>query len=389
MHADIIIVGAGPAGLSFARTLAPTGLSIILVERQEVQELAEPSYDGREIALTHRSVRIMRELGQWRHLPDGLATPLRQAHVLNGASPLALQFDSGGQRGKALGQLLSNHHIRRIAFEAVRGQPGLTLLPSTEVSEAEAGAKGATVVLAGGRTMSARLLVAADSRFSSVRTKLGIGTEMNVLGKAMLVCRVAHEGEHGGIATEWFGHRQTIAMLPLAGRTSSAVLTLPLPEAERLASLDDEELGLELTRRYSGRLGSMRVTSSRHVYPLVTTFASCFAGPGAALIGDAAVGMHPVTAHGFNLGLLGATTLAGLIRKAKDKGRDWASAAVLDAYAAEHRRASLPLYRATNAIVRLYNDERRSAGIARDALIRLGCRLPFVNAAVRSMLLQA
>ena len=65
MTYDIIIVGAGPAGLSFARSLANSGLRIALVEKQTKQQLAEPEFDGRDIALTHLSVRILKELGIW------------------------------------------------------------------------------------------------------------------------------------------------------------------------------------------------------------------------------------------------------------------------------------------------------------------------------------
>ena len=70
-------------------------------------------------------------------------------------------------------------------------------------------------------------------------------------------------------------------------------------------------------------------------------------------------------------------------------GEDWASEAVLGDYAREHRLASRPIYLATNAIVRLYGDARPTAQLARHAVIRLGRRLPFVQSAVRSMLLQA
>lgn len=389
MDSDILIVGGGPAGLSFARSLAGTGLSAVLIERQEEAALADPAYDGREIALTHHSAALMKELGIWQLLPQEEIAPLREARVLNGGSPLALRFDPGEKTAGPLGWMVSNHLIRRASFEAISGQDGLEVLAATQVNDARAGQAGAEVTLGDGRRLTARLLVAADSRFSAIRQKLGIGAEMNALGKAMLVCRVEHQREHEGVATEWFAKKQTIAMLPLTGHSSSAVLTLPIPEAERLATLDEEQLGRELSARYEWRLGAMRVTSSRHVYPLVTTFANRFAVPGAALIGDTAVGMHPVTAHGFNLGVKSAAELGRAIRGAVRRGEDWASEALLEDYATAHRRASLPLYRATNMIVRLYNDERPGALLARNALIRVGRRLPFVGSSVRSMLLQA
>jgi 2-polyprenyl-6-methoxyphenol hydroxylase-like FAD-dependent oxidoreductase len=133
----------------------------------------------------------------------------------------------------------------------------------------------------------------------------------------------------------------------------------------------------------------MRVAGSPHVYPLVTTFARYFAAPGAALIGDTAVGMHPVTAHGFNLGLQGATTLAKGIHSALRRGEDWAGDPVLRGYERTHRLASRPIYAATNMIVRLYGDSRPAAQIARHAVLQLGRRVPLVKGAVRSMLLQA
>lgn len=68
MHVDIAIVGAGPAGLCFARRLARTGLSILLIEQQSLDSLREPPFDGREIALTQRSMRLLHELGVWQRL---------------------------------------------------------------------------------------------------------------------------------------------------------------------------------------------------------------------------------------------------------------------------------------------------------------------------------
>ena len=389
MDTDIIIVGGGPAGLSMARSLADSGLSITLLERQPKAALAEPAYDGREIALTQRSIRALRELGTWDRITDAEKSPLRAAKVLNGGSPLALTFDTGDRPEAELGMLVPNSAIRRALFASLRGQNNLTLLTGAAVASVKTTNSGAEVALADGRTLKTRLLVAADSRLSAMRTQLGIGSEINRLGRAMLVCQVEHERDHEHIATEWFDVPHTIAMLPLNGRRSSAVITLPHEEAERLAAATDEALGEAITAMYRARLGTMKVASSRHVYPLVTTFAHRFAAPSAALVGDTAVGMHPVTAHGFNLGLQGAVLLAKKIKAARRRGEDWASEAVLGDYAREHRLASRPIYLATNTIVRLYGDSRPTAQLARHAVIRLGRRMPFVQSAVRSMLLQA
>lgn len=387
MDYDIVIVGGGPAGLSFARAMEGSGLSIGIIEQQARDALADPGYDGREIALTHRSVRSLSQLSAWERLPADGISELREARVLNGNSPLALKFDTGGHAEKSLGVLVSNHDIRRALYECVANQENVTLMASEKVTAASANSLGVQVMLSTGEELKCRLLVAADSRFSAIRPKLGIKAEMKQLGKAMLVCQVDHELEHDHIATEWFGSGHTIAMLPLNGRLSSAVLTLPLGEAERLAALPVNQLGETIARRFDHRLGSMRVASGVHVYPLTMTYADRFAVPGAALIGDTAVGMHPVTAHGFNLGLASAMTLAEEIRNSLRLGLDWAGEEVLRRYESRHRRESRPIYRATDLIVRLYSDERPKARLARHAAIRVGRRMPFFRSAVRSMLL--
>lgn len=389
MQFDIVIAGGGPAGLGFARALAGSGLSIAIVEKQKREALAAPRYDGREIALTHRSIRSLADLGAWSKIPAPGISPLKEARVLNGASPLALRFDTGDHPEQSLGMLVANNLIRQSLFEAVQEQANVTLIADTAVKEVRVTLEGTSVELSDGGRLTGRLLVAADSRFSSIRGALGIKAEMNRMGMAMLVCRVEHECDHAHVATEWFSRGQTFAMLPLNGKQSSAVLTVTQDEAERIAALDDDSLGLELSARYSYRLGAMRVTSSRHVYPLVTTYAERFVTTSAALIGDTAVGMHPVTAHGFNLGLASAMTLAEEIKRARRQRMDWADQIVLRRFEFRHRRASLPIYRATNLIVRLYGDDRLPARIARNAGIRLGRKMPAVSGAVRSMLLRA
>jgi len=87
------------------------------------------------------------------------------------------------------------------------------------------------------------------------------------------------------------------------------------------------------------------------------------------------VGMHPVTAHGFNLGLSGAHTLALEIKKALKQGHDFSSAEILSRYNQKHRRVSRPLYHGTNALVRLYTKETPLAKFARRSLLRLGNRI--------------
>lgn len=360
---DIAIVGAGPAGLSVARALAGSGFSVGLLEGQARARLADPAADGREIALTRHSVDVLRGWGVMERIDPAEVAPLREARAMNGASPLVLRFAPGA--GQELGCFVPNHLIRRALFEAVAELPEVSLLDGVRVAGVVAGDAGSVVRLADGREIGARLVVAADTRFSELRRAQGIGARMVDFGKTMMVCRMAHEVAHEGVATEWFGHGITVANLPLNGDVSGIVVTVPGHEAERLRGLDDDAYAAEIGARYGHRLGRMTVVGPRTAYPLVAVYANRFVGRRLALAGDAAVGMHPVTAHGFNFGLAGAVRLGAALRGGGDPG----AMGRLLRFERGHRAETLPLWAATNAIARLYTDDRGPARMVRGALL--------------------
>lgn len=375
IRTDVTIVGAGPAGLCLAQALAGTGLRTVLVERQPEAALREPAFDGREIALTHRSQALMKQLGLWQRLPEDEIHPLRDALVFDGGDdrPMRVSHTDGGR--DQLGFLVPNHCIRKAAFEAVADCLQSTLLHGVAVAGVQTYEDRAHVGLTDGRSIESRLLVAADSRFSETRRAAGIGARMYDFGRSMLVCRVTHEIAHDDTAWEWFDYAQTLALLPLGraapqGHRSSVVLTLPSPRMREVQALDEEGFAREMERRFHGRLGRISDVGERHVYPLVGTYADRFAGLRLALLGDAAVGMHPVTAHGFNLGLLGVERLAGELRRAAQSGQDIGAPALLARYDRGHRRATLPLYLATRGIVGLFTDDRWPVRRVRAGLLR-------------------
>ena len=57
---DIVIIGSGPAGLSFACSMLELGIKVLLIERSNFESISNPKEDGREIALTHLSLKILR-----------------------------------------------------------------------------------------------------------------------------------------------------------------------------------------------------------------------------------------------------------------------------------------------------------------------------------------
>ena len=129
---DVAVIGAGPAGLSFARSLAGTGLDIILAEKLPGRVLANPPMDGRDIALTHLSVEILKELDVWPLFPAGSISAIKEARVLDGRSPYFLHFDHNDTDKNALGYIVSNHLIRKALYKSLDGFSNIRLIAGVE-----------------------------------------------------------------------------------------------------------------------------------------------------------------------------------------------------------------------------------------------------------------
>lgn len=366
---DILIVGAGPAGLALARSLAHSGLDVAIVEQAELESLRNPAPDGRAIALNHASMTILERLDAAPRIAPEHRSLLKRAEVLDGpmdaGSPVSLVFDSARKNAETLGWLVPNHAIRRALFESFAHTGDARLITGLTAESVRPVPGAVQVTLSDGTVREARLLVAADTRFSSLRRQMGISAFMHDFGRTMIVTDMAHEKPHGGTALECFFHGMTVATLPLAGNRSSIVLTVKSHEAAALMAMDPARLARDVAGKLAGRLGALTPEGPRHAYPLVATYSHAFHTHRFALAGDAAVGMHPVTAHGFNFGLQSQNLLEGEVLGAHRLGLDIGAGDVLQRYDRAHRRSTFALFHATNGIASLYSDDRPPVSCAR------------------------
>lgn len=385
MTFDLLIIGAGPAGLSLALGLSNHGLRIGIIERQSQAEIARPKFDGREIALTHHSIDLLKGLGLGEVLEPEISI-LAKAQVEDGSSPYCLDFEPPAHSTDPLGFLIPNHAIRQALWDAVAACADITLLDGRSLSHIGTGTDMTHVRTANGEEFAAPLVVAADSRFSETRRLMGIGAFMHDFGRMIMVCRMEQEIPHHHAALEWFDYGQTVALLPCNGNVNSIVMTLPGHEHAQLMAMDEIAFAREIERRLKHRCGSMKLVSERCGYPLIATYAHCFTKQRFALAGDAAVGMHPVTAHGFNFGLKSQEALGLEIRNALKHGQDIGNAQGLGRYERSHRLATLPLFLATNALATLFTDDSSPAKLARRIALRASNHLPFFKQLIVSQL---
>ena len=402
MNTDVLIVGAGPAGLSLAISLAHAGLQATVLELQGEAQLASPAPDGREIALTHPSVQTLQRLGTWARLQDHEIGSIRDALVHDGpvGARSTLDIVAEGSGADYLGRIVPNFALRRTAWEVASSTEGVTIITGARVTQVTTTDTHAEVhytqddngVRVDAAPLKAPLVVAADSRFSGVRRMLGVGTQMTDFGRSVIVCRLSTTVSHDDKAHECFGYDRTLAILPVQPDPAtgellcSAVVTTDSADAQQLMQLSPEDFAAHVQNHFQSRLGDMQLVGERHIYPLVATYAHRFSGERFALLGDAAVGMHPVTAHGFNLGLSGVERLTACIVSAHGAGQGWGKAAVLAPYAQGHHRHAWPIFQGTNTVVKLFTDARPVPRLVRTAIIEASRRIPPIKAAIVAQL---
>jgi ubiquinone biosynthesis UbiH/UbiF/VisC/COQ6 family hydroxylase len=384
---DIVIVGAGPAGLALACGFANTKLKIAIIDKLSKKILTNPAIDGREIALTHHSVNILKKIDVWRHIPNQLISTIKEAKILDDSSKYSLDFKHQDINEGSLGYLIPNNIIRKYLYKKLKNISNVTLINKTEcLSIDNSNNEYSLLLLSNKRKIKCSLVVAADSRFSKMRSKVGISAFIHNFDKNMIVCRMKHERPHNNIAYEFFRYKQTQASLPYIKRQSSIVTTVSKETSSYLKRISEKEFNKEIQKNFNNFFGKMKLIGKRYSYPMITTYSKKFVANRFALIGDAAVGMHPVTAHGFNLGLKGLEIFTKEIKSALNRNIDISSSQVLRNYQYKLHRVAIPLYLSTNGIVSLYTNVTYPAKIARKLAIRMVNSIKPVKQAFLSVL---
>jgi len=389
MDYDIVIIGGGPVGLSFACSMIKSKLKVLLVEKAPLIAIANPKADGREIALTHQSRKVLNELGVWSLIDQDEVSPLKEAKVFDGNSPSLLSFNTNKSAIDALGYLVPNQLIRKALFERATHADNIEIINEVSVEDVSTSAASAKIELSDGRTIEAKLIVAADSRFSEIRRKMGIPSLMRDFSKVMITTRMTHEKPHNHIALECFNYGHTLALLPMNGDVSSVVLTVPANKSDEMLNLNEDDFNALAAKGFNNKLGTMKQVGERHSYPLVGVHAQRFKANRFALIGDAAVGMHPVTAHGFNLGLRGQNILAESVYEALGRGGDIGATAVLARFEKKQINLTRLMFFGTNGIVALFTNDDAIAKQVRRFVLKFADKFPPVKALITQHLTES
>ncbi|WP_374278923.1 FAD-dependent monooxygenase [Azonexus sp.] len=345
-HVDILIVGAGPVGMTLHCALAAGGLKSRLIDRRPQAALQA---DPRALALSHGARQLLEQLAAW---PARVATPIETIHVSQKDGFGRTLIDHAEHGLPALGYVVRYRDLA--AALAVRIEAG-ALIAGAEIIDTAPDDDGVRVLLrdAGGeRELRCRLLVHAEGTPGD-----DPAVTVSDYAQHAVICEVTPEPGHGRRAWERFTPDGPLALLPL-GDEYSVVFTLPPAKADAVMALDDAAFAAALQAQFGRRLRLSR-PGPRSRFPLALRRRRTLVDGRQVWIGNCAQTLHPVSGQGFNLGLRDAWQLAEILLA------DGVDRASLDRYAASRRldRDGGALF--TDGIVRLFSNDCAPLKLAR------------------------
>jgi 2-octaprenyl-6-methoxyphenol hydroxylase len=371
----IVIVGGGHAGLLLALALDHGGLPATVIEAQPPETVMAAPFDGRALALMRGSARVLEGLGLWPAFAD-IAEPVLGVRVYDQGNDASLAFDAAALGEPAFAYGITNRALHRRLLELCRERPGITLLAPARLSALARRADMIELTLDGGTRLRAALAVGADGRGSVVRSLAKIGVQRWSYAQSAITFALELAGRHDHCVHESLRPAGPLALLPIGPALCSVTWVERQEVAQRLLASDPETLLLELRDRIDLDLAGATIQGEPTGHPLGGLRAARYSAPRVALVGDAAHGLHPIHAQGFNLGVRDVAALAEEVVGCVRAGADPGAAEPLLRYDRRRRADAALTLGFTDGLNRLFSNDWAPAKLVRGLGLAALERLP-------------
>lgn len=321
---DVLVVGAGPTGLTVAVSLAMRGLDVTVVDDQ-----AEGDNTSRAAVVHARTLEVLEPLGVTQAM-TGEGIHAKRFTIRDRDRVLVPVPFAGLPTAYPYTLMISQAATERILLDRLVALGGRVARPYTLTALTQ-DADGATATFADGSVVGARYVVGADGMHSTVRDEAGIGFGGGTYPESFSLADVRLSG---GVPSE-----EVVLYFSPAG----LVVVAPLPDGgfRIVATVDEapEHPDVAYVQRLLDERGPRReravvrevVWGSR--FRVHHRVADRYRNGRLLLAGDAAHVHSPAGGQGMNTGIQDATALGDALADVLKTGDE----APLDAYAATRR----------------------------------------------------
>jgi ubiquinone biosynthesis UbiH/UbiF/VisC/COQ6 family hydroxylase len=320
---DAVVVGRGAVGAAAALALSQAGLKVGWIGPAARPAPESEGWDARVFALSPGTRELLRGLRVWDAMPAARIAPVYDMRVYAGPGAEApeLHLDAYSGRVDALSWIVENRTLTRTLDDALRFAGVASVDDAVSALQLDEGPQGGAVLtLASGRTIAAKLVVAADGADSTLRGLAGIEPRVRDYGQRGVVANFDTTLPHGDTAYQWFGPELgVLALLPLPSGSpergrASMVWSAPEALAAELLALSPEALAARVAEASHGTLGAMTTITPAQAFPLRLIRVPRLIAPRMVLVGDAAHAMHPLAGQGMNVGFGDVAELLAVLR---------------------------------------------------------------------------
>ena len=364
---DVLVIGAGPTGLTLAASLAARGVATTVVDRQ-----AAGANTSRAAVVNARSLEVLEHLDVARRLvKEGVQAPL---FTIRDRGRVLIPIDfSGLPTEYPYSLMVPQSTTERLLLERLEELGGSVLRPKT-VTGIDQDPDGVTATFDDGDVIRARYVVGADGIHSVVREQAAIAFDGSVYDESFVLAdvRLAGDAPHDEVILYW--------------ATAGLTVVAPLPDGTYRIVAPAADAPEEPSAQFVQRILDSRVGADRLIVTDVIwgsrfrvhhRVADTYRAGRVLLAGDAAHVHSPAGGQGMNLGIQDAVALGDALAAVLGGAPD----TTLDDYGAARRPIAEDVVRMTDRLTRLATLPRAARPL-RNAVISLLGRVPSVRLAL-------
>ncbi|KAA0082596.1 pentachlorophenol monooxygenase [Mycolicibacterium sp. P9-64] len=365
---DVLIVGAGPTGLTLAASLLANGIRATIVDRQ-----AEGANTSRAGAINARTLEVLEGLDVARRMvKEGVQAP--RFTIRDGKKVLIPIDFSTLPSAYPYTLLLPQNDTERLLLERVVELGGEVIRPKM-LATVTRDADGITATFDDGDVVRAAYVVGSDGMHSTVREQAGIGFHGDEYEQSFVLADVHLSGDAPAdeVVLFWAAAGLTVvAPLP----NGAFRIVAPVDDAPEVPSADFVQRILDDRGYGAGRMTVTDVVWGSR-FRIHHRVADTYRSGRILLAGDAAHVHSPAGGQGMNLGVQDAVALADALTRVVRGAPD----TVLDDYAAARRSIAQQVITLTDRLTRMATLPRGLRPIRNTAMGVAG-RIPAVRRAL-------